>query len=148
MAQTPTRGGVGKGIFEGYQRLAAFPEVPDVLHGLKDKGAKLAILSNGDPDVLEALVANAGLSGVFDAVLSVKDAGTFKPSPRVYRLATERFGVAPQAITFLSSNRWDIAGARAFGFTPVWVNRAGAPDEYPNLPPRRVVKDLRPLLSV
>ncbi|MEQ1717418.1 MAG: haloacid dehalogenase type II [Hyphomicrobium sp.] len=138
--------GVESAILESYGRLAVFPEVPDVLRGLKAQGAHLAILSNGDPDVLDGLVAHADLGGVFDRVLSVQAAGTFKPSPRVYALVTEAFPVAPGAITFLSSNRWDIAGASAFGFTPIWVNRADAPDEYPDLAPQRVVRDLRALL--
>ena len=73
-------------------------------------------------------------------------AGTFKPAPAVYRLATHRFGCAPPDISFQSSNRWDIAGAKAFGFRCVWVNRTGAADEYPDLALDRVVGDLTGLL--
>jgi 2-haloacid dehalogenase len=77
----------------------------------------------------------------------VTAAGVFKPAPAVYRLATERFGCAPGDISFQSSNRWDIAGAKAFGFHCVWINRTGAPDEYPDLRPDRVVRDLRGLVT-
>ncbi len=132
-------------LLEAYQSLQTYPEVPDVLRRLKDQGAKLAILSNGDPDMLDDIVGNAGLDGVFDALISARVAGTFKPSPKVYGLATEVYGVGAGDITFLSSNRWDIAGAKAFGFTCIWVNRSGAPDEYPDLGPDRVVSNLSPL---
>ena len=131
-------------LLEAYQRLQTYPEVLDVLRALKDQGAKLAILSNGDSDMLEALVGNARLEGVFDALISVEVAGTFKPSRKVYALATKTFGVSAGEITFLSSNRWDIAGGKAFGFKCIWVNRSGAPDEYPDLIADRVVSSLAP----
>ena len=132
-------------LLESYQRLAAFPEVQSVLRALKSRGAKLAILSNGDTDMLDDIIENANLNGVFDALISVRAAGTFKPVPKVYALATEAFNVKPEAITFLSSNRWDIAGAGSFGFQTIWVNRTGNPDEYPHLPAGKTVSDLTPL---
>jgi 2-haloacid dehalogenase len=125
----------------------AYPEVAEVLASLKGRGARLAILSNGDPDMLDDAVRAAKLENLFDAVLSVTAAGVFKPAPAVYRLATERFGCGPGDISFQSSNRWDIAGAKAFGFHCVWINRTTAPDEYPDLRPDRVVRDLRGLLD-
>ena len=134
-------------ILEGYARLETFPDVAPTLHALKARGARLAILSNGDPDMLDELVENASLRAVFDAVISVAAAGTFKPAPQVYALCTERFAVAPAAITFMSSNRWDIAGATAFGFESIWVNRFASPDEYPELAPRRVFTTLEMLLA-
>jgi len=104
-------------------------------------------LSNGDADMLADAVRAAQLEGVFDAVLSVVSAGVFKPSMKVYQLVIDRFGGAPADVSFQSSNRWDIAGAKAFGFTCVWINRTGALDEYPDLPPDRVVSDLRALVA-
>ena len=95
--------------------------------------------------MLDDIVENANLTGVFDAVISVRVAGTFKPVPKVYALATEVFNVKPESITFLSSNRWDIAGAASFGFQTIWVNRTGNPDEYPHLPAGKTVSDLTPL---
>lgn len=143
-------GGIPEGmratLLDGYRRMATFSEVPRVLAALKARGAKLAILSNGDPDMLAELVAAAALTDTFDAVISVAEAGVFKPNARVYRLVTERFAVAPDGVTFLSSNRWDIAGAQVFGFKSNWVNRSGAPDEYPDMPAARVIKDLTALL--
>ena len=134
-------------LLAAYRTMDAYPEVAEVLGALKGRGARLAILSNGDPDMLDDAVRAAKLENLFDAVLSVTAAGVFKPAPAVYRLATERFGCKPGDISFQSSNRWDIAGAKAFGLHCVWINRAGAPDEYPDLRPDRVVRDLRGLLE-
>jgi 2-haloacid dehalogenase len=134
-------------LLAAYRTMDAYPEVAEVLGALKGRGARLAILSNGDPDMLDDAVRAAKLENLFDAVLSVTAAGVFKPAPAVYRLATERFGCAPGDISFQSSNRWDIAGAKAFGFRCVWINRLNAPDEYPDLRPDRIVPDLRALLA-
>ncbi len=138
---------IAPGVLAAYCRLAPFPEVPEVLGALKARGDKIAILSNGDPDMLDELVTHAGLANLFDATLSVAAAGTFKPAPQVYALCERRFGVPAARLTFMSSNRWDIAGARAFGMSPIWINRSGAPDEYPGLAPLRVIADLTELLS-
>lgn len=138
--------GVRENLLGAYRKMETFPEVPRTLAALKSRGAKVAILSNGDPDMLTELVAAANLTSTFDAVISVADAGIFKPSAKVYRLVTDRFAVQPDNVTFLSSNRWDIAGACVFGFRTVWVNRAGAPDEYPDMPAERIVKDLTALV--
>jgi 2-haloacid dehalogenase len=137
---------VRQGLLAAYRTMHAYPEVAGVVAALKARGARVAILSNGDPDMLEDALNAANLAAVFDAVLSVSAAGIFKPAPEVYRLATQRFGCSPPEISFQSSNRWDIAGAKAFGFRCVWINRMGAPDEYPDLAPDRVVRDLTGLL--
>ena len=134
-------------LLAAYRTMDAYPEVAEVLGALKGRGARLAILSNGDPDMLDDAVRAAKLKNLFDAVLSVTAAGVFKPAPAVYCLATERFGCTPGDISFQSSNRWDIAGAKAFGFRCVWINRLNAPDEYPDLRPDRIVPDLRALLA-
>jgi 2-haloacid dehalogenase len=134
-------------LLAAYRTMDAYPEVAEVLAVLKRRGARLAILSNGDPDMLDDALRAAKLGDLFDAVLSVAAAGIFKPAPPVYRLATERFGCAPRDISFQSSNRWDIAGAKAFGFNCVWVNRTAAPNEYPGLAPDRIVHDLRGLVE-
>jgi 2-haloacid dehalogenase len=143
-------GGLEKGIrqelLSAYRELEAYPEVAGVLSGLKSKGARLGILSNGDPSMLEEAVHSAGLNDLFDAVLSVEPAGIFKPAPSVYVLVTNGFHSTPREISFQSSNRWDIAGAKAFGFRTVWINRGGRPDEYQDLPADDVLSDLRGLL--
>lgn len=135
------RGFRGK-LLEAYRTLDAYPEVPDTLERLRARGLRTGILSNGDPAMLGAAVSSAGIAPLLDAVLSVEAAGVFKTSPATYRLVLEAFEVQPGEVVFVSSNRWDIAGAAAFGFSPVWVNRTGLPDEYPGLDPVAVVRDL------
>jgi 2-haloacid dehalogenase len=134
-------------LLAAYRTMDAYPEVAEVLAGLKRRGARLAILSNGDPDMLADAVRAARLETLLDDVLSVASVGIFKPAPAVYDLATSRFGCQPGDISFQSSNRWDIAGAKAFGFHTVWINRTGAPDEYPGLRPDRVIRELGGLLD-
>ena len=89
-----------------------------------------AILSNGEPAMLADAVDAAGIDRLLDAVLSVEAVGVYKPDPRVYRLATKRFGLPADEMAFVSSNPWDAFGARVFGFRVFWVNRSGQPDEY------------------
>jgi 2-haloacid dehalogenase len=113
-----------------YRQLEAYPEVPGVLQELRAGGRATAILSNGEPHMLSEGVAAAGLTALLDDVLSVESVGVFKPDPRVYRLATDRFAVPPSRIAFVSSNAWDAFGALGFGFRVAWINRAGQPDEY------------------
>lgn len=134
-------------LLAAYRALDPYPEVSAVLRALKEGGARTAILSNGSPDMLEPVIERAGLTDLLDAVVSVDALRTFKTDPRVYAHACERLGVAPGEVSFQSSNRWDIAGATAFGHRTVWVNRTEAPDEYADLPPAMVVRDLKALLD-
>jgi 2-haloacid dehalogenase len=108
-----------------YLKLDAFPEVPDMLRRLKATRLKTAILSNGSPEMLDAIVGNAKIGALLDAVLSVEDVGVYKPHPKVYQLAVDRLGVAAQEIIFLSSNAWDAHAASAFGMRVAWCNRYG-----------------------
>jgi 2-haloacid dehalogenase len=109
-------------LMDEYLRLAPFPEVPAALARLP---GKKAILSNGSPDLLEPLVRNSRLH--FDAVLSVDELQIYKPAPQVYELAVRRLRVPKEKIGFVSSNCWDALGAKSYGFTVYWINRAGAP---------------------
>ena len=140
--------GVRDRLMNAYLALDAFPEVPAMLDGLQRAGLRLAILSNGNPGMLDPMVAASGLAARFEEVLSVDAVGVFKPDPRVYRLVEERCGVKPNKVCFLSSNCWDAHGASHFGFRTVWVNRAGAPDD--NLPgtPAAQLRDLSQLPSL
>jgi 2-haloacid dehalogenase len=117
-------------VLAAYRRLDAYPEVPAMLGGLRDKGVARAILSNGEPGMLSDAVQSAGIAELLDDVLSVEAVGVYKPDPRVYRLAVNRFRLPPDAIGFFSSNPWDAFGASAFGFRVFWVNRSVQPDEY------------------
>jgi 2-haloacid dehalogenase len=140
--------GVREKLMGAYLALDPFPEVPAMLDSLKRAGLRLAILSNGNPEMLDPMVAASGLADRFEAVLSVDAVPVFKPDPRVYRLVEAQCGVTPDKVCFLSSNCWDAHGAAHFGFATVWVNRAGAPDD--NLPgkPVATIKDLSQLPSL
>jgi 2-haloacid dehalogenase len=132
-------------LLEAYETLDAFPDAAPALKALRNRGAKTVILSNGTPRALSRAVASAGLQDLLDESLSADFLGRFKTAPEIYRLVGARYGVEPQQVSFQSSNRWDIAGATKFGFRTVWVNRAGAPDEYRDLPPERVIATLSEL---
>ena len=108
-----------------YLALDTFREVPAVLGRLKAADLRLAILSNGTPQMLEAVVRTARLDGLFDAILSVEEVGVYKPNRKVYQLAVDRLPVPKENICFLSSNAWDAYAASAFGMQVVWCNRYG-----------------------
>lgn len=129
-------------LLDAYKQLGAYADARPLLETLRKKGIKTAILSNGSTDMLKSAVEAAQFTDVLDFVLSVDDVKGFKPGRNVYQLAIDKLGVAASDIAFISSNRWDVAGAANFGFKPVWVNRAGNPDEYPEFMPVKVVKSL------
>jgi 2-haloacid dehalogenase len=132
-------------LMAAYRTLDAYPEVPETLRRLRGRGLRTGILSNGDPAMLADAVASAGVADLIDPVLSVEAAGVFKTSPRAYALVTAALGLPAAEIAFVSSNRWDVAGAAAFGFPCVWVNRLRLPDEYPDLAPVSVIESLTEL---
>lgn len=122
-------------LMDLYLRIAAYPEVPAMLAELKSRGIKLAILSNGTPQMLAAAVANSGIAEYFDAVLSVEQVGVFKPHPSVYGMAPQRLKLNKEQICFLSSNGWDAFAAKAYGFRVLWCNRFGQmPERLPGTP--------------
>lgn len=135
-------------LLAAYQSLDCYEEVPSVIKALKASGKQIAILSNGSPGMLESAVRAAGLDRVFDAVFSVDPLEVYKTDERVYEMVTTHFRAYPEAVSFQSSNRWDIAGATAFGFRTVWINRTGMPDEYLDLPPAAVLPDLKGLAAL
>ncbi|MBX3548385.1 MAG: haloacid dehalogenase type II [Xanthobacteraceae bacterium] len=135
-------------LLDSYRKLDAYPDAKAALGTLKQAGAVTGILSNGSPGMLQAAVDNAALGGMLDHVLSVDALGFYKPRNEVYALVTDAASVRPEEIVFVSSNRWDIAGAANFGFKPVWINRANLPDEYPDLKPVAVINSLSALPSL
>jgi 2-haloacid dehalogenase len=142
--------GLSDRLMQLYLELEPFPEVPEVLARLKRSGVRMAVLSNGSPKMLEAVVNSANLGRYFDAVLSVEEAGVFKPHPKVYQLAVDRLGVAAGAISFQSSNAWDAYAASAFGMQVVWCNRYGQRRErLPGAPDREIktLAELPPLVG-
>ncbi len=134
-----------KRLLNLYLTLDTFPEVPETLRRLKSEGIRTAILSNGTPAMLSAVVENAGLAGLLDAVLSVEEVGVYKPHPKVYQLVIDRLKTEAKAIAFQSSNAWDAYAASAFGMHVVWCNRYGQPRELLPGAPDREIKTLAEL---
>ena len=115
-------------LMDAYLSLACFPEVVSTLRELQ--GRPLAILSNGSPRMLAAAVRSSGLEGLLQHVLSVDAVRTYKPSPLVYALGPQALGMPANNLLFVSSNAWDVAGAKSFGYQVAWCNRSGAPAEH------------------
>lgn len=110
---------------EAYLTLTAFPDVRSGLERLKQDGVRLAILSNGEPKMLQAAAQSAGIAPFLDAILSVEEVKVFKPSPSVYHLIAGRLPGGGR-VGFVSSNSWDIAGAGSAGLTTFWIQRSTA----------------------
>ena len=108
-------------VIEKYLHLDLYPDATETLQALRPR--KLAILSNGSPDMLDALARNSGLDALLDATISVDAKKIFKPSPQAYELIGEVLGTAPDEVLFVSSNPWDAAGAKSFGLKVAWIER-------------------------
>ncbi|MGL4323288.1 MAG: haloacid dehalogenase type II [Beijerinckiaceae bacterium] len=132
-------------LLQAYRTLAAYPETASALVRLRSAGFRTGILSNGETSMLADAVASARLAPLLDAVWSVDQVKIFKPNPKVYAMAADGLSLHPHQICLVSSNRWDIAGAIAFGMAAVWVNRTSQPQEYMDLPPAFIVRDLNGL---
>lgn len=118
-----------------YARLSAFPENLQALQRLRASGLPLAILTNGNPDMIGQAVESAGMSKMFSAVLSADQVRRYKVDASVYQLATDYFGCAASELLFVSSNGWDVCGATWYGFKTFWVNRSKAPAEVLDVSP-------------
>ena len=130
-----------------YLRLPAWPDALPALTVLHTAGHRLAALSNGTPQMLEAALNAAGLLPLLDTVLSVEAAGRYKVASEAYHIALDRFGGTPQDFVLVSSNGWDVAGAGHFGFRTFWVNRAGAPIERLGITPSAIGTSLGDLVA-
>jgi 2-haloacid dehalogenase len=130
-------------LMQEYLRLEAFPEVVSALQLLSPR--PLAILSNGNTRMLQTVAKCCGIDHFFAHVISVDEVKTYKPSPRVYELAPQKLKVDKTTIGFVSSNCWDVIGAKAFGFQTFWVNRSGLPCDQLGFTPDVVLKSLAEL---
>jgi len=135
-------------LMNEYRRLDAFAECRDVLDELKARGLPCAILSNGDPDMLAAVVQNAGLESLLAHVASVQSVRRYKTDPATYALGTQALGLPAHEILFVSSNGWDAIGATWFGYTTLWVNRLGLPAEQLATVPTHTGSSLRDVLTL
>ena len=128
-----------KRLLDLYLNLDAYDEVGGVLETLRSRRRPMAVLSNGSPKMLNSALEAADILGLFDEVLSVDALERYKPDPAVYRLVTDKLGCAAGEVSFFSSNNWDVAGAGSFGFSTIWVNRAGKTwDDLPERPGHQV----------
>lgn len=134
-------------LMDEYRRLAPFAENREVLQALKARGVRAGILSNGDPDMLDEAVASAGFDGLLDPLLSVAPVRRFKTDPACYALGPAALGVPAGEILFVSSNAWDAIGATWYGYTTLWVNRAGLPLDPLGTEPTRTGRSLRDVLG-
>ena len=132
-------------LMQAYLTLNPFPEIPAALDAVG--GIPCSILSNGTPSMLDSVVRNAGLEGRFQHILSVDEVRTYKPSPVVYQLAETHVGIRREEIGFVSSNGWDVAGGKTFGFQAFWLNRQNAPAEMLGVQPDRIIHSAMELTS-
>ena len=134
-------------LMNQYRHLSAFPENREVLLALKARGIRAGILSNGDPEMLAVAIRSAGFQDLIDPVLSAHTVQRFKTDAAVYQLGPDALALPAKKILFVSSNGWDAIGATWFGFTTLWVNRAGAPIEQLDTTPSRIGSSLRDVLG-
>ena len=134
-------------VMEGFSRLGTHPDVPDGVRGLRDAGFRLVTLSNGSTRVAEQLLTGAGIRDRFDLLLSVEDAGAWKPARAAYRYAAEVCGTDLADMALAAVHPWDVDGAARAGMTTVWIDRAGVP--YPDhlTPPTHTVPALTDLAA-
>jgi 2-haloacid dehalogenase len=134
-------------LLNAYLHLAPWPDTADTLRRLREHGVRVIALANFSPSMLRANAENAGLIGSFDALVSTDLNRSYKPDPRAYRLGMERLHLPKEDILFAAFGGWDAAGAKAFGYPTVWVNRFNQPSEELGLHPDRIVQDLSGVLD-
>ena len=131
-----------------YKVLSPFTEVRDALNKLKQSNYKLAILSNGTPDLLNELVVSNQLNDIFDDIFSVEEAGIFKPDSKVYDLPINKYNIEKNEVLFLSANTWDVSGAGNYGYNTVWVNRNNNIFDKLDFEPNKQISNLSELLDL
>ena len=135
-------------LLDLYKVLSTFPEVKNTIIKLKEKNYKLAILSNGTPQLLSDLVKSNDLENMFDDIFSIEEVGIYKPSPKVYDLPVVKYKIQKNEIMFLSANTWDISGAGNYGYNAVWVNRNSNIFDNLDYVPKYQVENLSKLIDI
>ena len=128
-----------------YKELIPYPEVKECLDGLKSKKIKIAILSNGTPDLLKRLVESNNIQNYFDDIMSVENVGVYKPDSKVYEMPIKKYSCKPENICFLSSNTWDVSGGGVFGYNAIWVNRFNKVFDKLDYKPQYIINNLNQL---
>ncbi len=131
-----------------YKILSPYPEVKKVLENLKNKNLKIAILSNGTPDLLKKLVSSNDLNNLFDDLFSVEEVKIYKPDSKVYEIPTKKYQIKSNEITFLSANTWDVSGGGNYGYNSIWVNRNNSQFDILDYQPKNEIGNLTQLLDI
>ena len=135
-------------LLDLYRVLSPFSEVKIVLKKLREKNYKLAILSNGTPELLNYLIKNNNLQNIFDDIFSIEDIGIFKPDSRVYDLPVNKYKIKKEEIIFLSANTWDVSGGGNYGYNSIWVNRSKNVFDNLDYEPSIKINNLTELLEI
>lgn len=136
-----------KVLMSAYMKLNVYDEVKEVLAYLKEKGYRLAIFTNGPKHMIDPLVSYHHMNHLFEDVISVDEIKQYKPTMASYHYAKNKMNAKREEVLFLSSNTWDIAGAKNYGFATAWVNRKGNVAEHKELQPNVIIKSLNQLIK-
>ena len=131
-----------------YKILSPYPEVKEVLKNLKRRNKRLAILSNGTPDLLKELVLSNDLNNLFDDLFSIEEVKIYKPASKVYEMPIKKYNIKANEITFLSANTWDVSGAGNYGYNSIWVNRNNSYFDILDYQPKNEIGNLSQLLDI
>ena len=131
-----------------YKKLSPYSEVEECLKDLKAKKIKIAILSNGTPELLKGLVESNSIQNYFDDIFSIESVGIYKPDSKVYEMPIKKYGCKPENICFMSSNTWDVSGGGIFGYNAVWVNRFNRVFDKLSYKPKYVISNLEELVKI
>jgi 2-haloacid dehalogenase len=134
-------------LLDAYLHLTPWPDSAGALRRLRESGVRVITITNFSPSMLRANAEHAGLTELFDALVSTDANRTYKPDPRAYQLGVDRLKLDKSEIVFAAFAGWDAAGAKAFGYPTVWVNRFNQPLEELGVRPDRTVTDLKGLLD-
>ena len=131
-----------------YKVLSTYEEVHETLKILKQKQYKLAILSNGTPDLLNNLVVSNKLDNLFDDIFSIEEVGIYKPDPKVYEIPVVKYNISKSEITFFSANTWDVSAGGNYGYNAIWVNRNNNTFDNLDFIPKKQIKSLKSILDI
>ena len=137
-----------KELLNLYKVLSPFEEVPETLKKLKEKNFKLAILSNGNPSLLNELVKSNNLDNLFDDIFSIEEVGIYKPDSNVYDMPIKKYRIEKNEVAFLSANTWDVSGGGNYGYSAIWVNRNKNIFDNLDYKPNSEIKNLSELTSI
>ena len=131
-----------------YKVLSPYSEVEKILKLLKANNRKLAILSNGTPNLLNQLVHINNLDNLFDNIFSIEEVGIYKPSSKVYDIPVKNYKIKKNEIAFLSANTWDVSGAGNYGYQSIWVNRNSIVFDNLDYKPKYEIQSLKGILDI